>query len=202
MLRYYPWLRFHKQQWSKRAAPNVQSCVWFMFADELLARASNVAKSRVNVGGPGTGRYDSSGPLMEQFTTNVSIIVLLILMAIIGLEEKFLIMLSEHFRIHSGMKICSQVPILPKIQLKHFVHFSIKTTLHPEVLVNFLYPALSVVITMSESSYILVSLSLPSCVHWISPFSPSHTFCFGLKHQWDGKDRGKRIALRKKMWQG
>lgn len=65
-----------------------------MFADELLAKASDVAKPRVSVGGPGTGRSDSLGPLMESFTTNVFIILVLILMVIIGLVEKFLIMVK------------------------------------------------------------------------------------------------------------
>ena len=65
-----------------------------MFADELLAKASDVAKPSVNVGGPGTGRSDSSGPLMESFTTNVFIILVLILMVIIGLVGKFLIMVK------------------------------------------------------------------------------------------------------------
>lgn len=53
-----------------------------------------MAKPRVNVGGPGTGRSDSSGPLIESFTTNVFIILVLILMVIIGLVEKFLIMVK------------------------------------------------------------------------------------------------------------
>lgn len=78
----------------QQASPNVQSHIWFMFADELLAKASDVAKPRVNVGGSGTGRSDSSGPLMESFTTNVFIILVLILMVIIGLVEKFLIMVK------------------------------------------------------------------------------------------------------------
>lgn len=78
----------------RQGSPNVQSHAWFIFADELLAKESDVAKPRVNVGGPGTGRSDSSGPLIESFTTNVFIILVLILMVIIGLVEKFLIMVK------------------------------------------------------------------------------------------------------------
>ena len=78
----------------RQDSPNVQSHAWFIFADELLAKESDVAKPRVNVGGPGTGRSDSSGPLIESFTTNVFIILVLILMVIIGLVEKFLIMVK------------------------------------------------------------------------------------------------------------
>lgn len=68
-----------------------------MFADVLLTKANNAAKPRVSAGERGAWKSASSGPFVEQFTTRAFIIPLLISMLIVDLEEKFLIMLREHF---------------------------------------------------------------------------------------------------------
>lgn len=74
-------------------------------------------------------------------------------------------------------------------------------TFNPDVLTNFLCPT---------CQQLLQSLRLPTFLFLVPPLlcsldfplSPSQILCFGLKHQWDGKDWGKRIALRKKLSQG
>lgn len=121
---------------------------------------------------------------------------LLIFMAIPCVEEKLLIVLGEHYHASLRNENMFLDYHLSCNSVKALCYLRTQMTTNPGLLVNFLCPTCQ----RSVSTYVLISLSLASCVHWIPLTFPN--LLFWPKTPAGGVGRGKRRALGKKLIPG